>query len=364
MPADIKKKFFAYIGTYTGGKSLGIYIYKIDLSSGTCRLRDTVSQIENPSYLTVNYQENLLYAVSEISEYKGETTGLVAAFSINNETGQLEFLNQKRTKGSAPCYVSLDEQGEYLFVSNYAGGSISGFKIKEDGKIGDLLFFKKHRGSSINRDRQEGPHPHSILRGPENNYIFVPDLGLDKIVVYSLQHLARETKVTSRREITTSPGAGPRHIVFHPEQQYFYVINELDSSVSSFTYYNQLEEVKKIQKISTLPPSFTDKSTGADIHIHPSGRFLYASNRGHDSIAVFKINKHTGKLSLLDYVSTRGKTPRGFVLDPTGQFLLAANQNSDSINLFSIDQKDGTLTFLDWDISVPAPVCIRFITKR
>ncbi|MFW6308382.1 MAG: lactonase family protein [bacterium] len=351
-----------YIGTYTGNEGKGIYVYNINFENGKFELIDVYTEIDNPSYLTINSEKNRLYAVSELTEFQGEKTGLVASFSIADKTGKLKFLNKKITGGGAPCYLSLDQNNEYLFVSNYVGGSITVFPLTQEGEIKNSVFFRQHSGSSVNSSRQKNPHPHSIRTDPTNNYVVVPDLGIDKLMIYKINKSRQGQLLNKSSEAKIAPGAGPRHIVFHPDQDYAYLINELDSSISVLKYQNQ-GKMEEIQKVSCLPDEFNGSNTSADIHVHPSGNFLYGSNRGHDSIVIYKIDKSSGKLTYLNHESTRGQVPRNFVLDPSGEFLLAANQETNSLTLFNINQKTGELSFTGTQIKVPEPVCIKLLSR-
>ena len=366
------KDLLIYVGTYTlpirfgtgkvlMGKGEGICIYRMDPASGTLEFIRKIRDVTNPSYLAFDPKQRFLYAVNELKSFEGKPTGTVSAFSVDSETGELEFLNKKMTYGADPCYVVVDKTGRYVFVANYMSGSVCVLPIREDGSLGDATGFIQHRGSSVNPKRQRGPHAHSIAVDPSNRYVYVADLGLDKIMIYKFD--SERGKLTPNDQPWTKiePGAGPRHFTFHPNGKFAYVINELNSTIVAFVYDGDNGTLEEIQTVSTLPRGFRGVNYCADIHIVPSGKFLYGSNRGHDSIVIYRINEETGKLTYVGYESTQGETPRNFAIDPTGRFLLVANQNTDTIVTFHIDQKTGKLSPTGNVTEVPTPVCIKMI---
>jgi 6-phosphogluconolactonase len=346
-----------YVGTYTSGKSEGIYIYRLNMSTGELRHLKTVKNILDPSYLTLNRKKRLLYAVNEVSQFEGMPTGAVSAFSIDPKIADLKYLNQKPSRGGSPCYVTLDRSKKFVLVANYETGNISVLPVKADGSLGDTVSVVQHAGSSINRDRQLGPHAHCIVLDRSNRYAFAVDLGIDKIMIYRFD--SRAGILTNHGAVQMKPGAGPRHLVFHPNNKYAYVINELDSTMTTLAYDSKRGILQTKQTISTLPAGYTEPSYCADLHVSPSGDFLYGSNRGHDSIVVFSIDKRSGELSMIEHVSTGGKWPRNFTIDPTGKFLLAANQRSDSVVTFRIDPRTGRLTPTGHAAEIPTPVCLK-----
>ncbi len=353
--------YFVYVGTYTHGESEGIYVYRFAGSTGALEYSSKITGIENPSFLEIHPSGRYLYAVNELNEFEGKTSGAVTAFYIHKDTGELSYLNQRATGGGAPCHLSIDATGKSLLVANYGGGSVTVFRIGIDGRLGEASDFVQHQGSSVNRQRQEGPHAHSILIDRGNRYAFSPDLGLDKILIYQLD--SENGKLTSNTQpwVRVHPGAGPRHFDFHPNGNYAYVINELDSTFTAFSYNASAGALTEIQTISTLPDDFEGTSHCADVHVHPSGKFLYGSNRGHDSIAICTINEENGILNHIGCESTQGQTPRNFGLNPEGTFLLAANQQTDTVVTFAIDTETGALTATGDVISVPTPVCLKFL---
>jgi 6-phosphogluconolactonase len=352
-----KTQYYLAIGTYAPKDSPSIYLYSFDPQSAQLSYLSSFTGLENPSFLALNPQQNRLYAVSETMTFNGQPGGSVAAFSLNPTSAQLTLLNELPTYGGAPCHRTLSQDNAWLLVANYMGGNINLFPILSGGEIGPIASNIHHSGQLGPRtDRQEIPHPHSIPLDPTGKYAFVPDLGLDTIFTYKLD--TENGKLVPYAETKTEPGSGPRHFTFHPSRPYAYVINELSSSVTVFKFDPQQVRLEALQSISTLPGDFRDENICADIHVSLDGNYLYGSNRGHNSIAVFSIQEN-GLLASIEYVSTRGKTPRNFALTPDGHFLLAANQDSDSIVTYSVNQDTGRLTFEN-SIQVPHPVCLKF----
>ena len=351
-----------YVGTYASQQDPGIFNYTLDGATGTLTYLTSIAGIEHPGFLAISDDQQRLYTVSETAAFMGMVGGSVAAFAIQPQSKALTFLNQQPTTGEDPCHIVLDGSQRYLVVSNYSGGSICLYPLQADGEIGKLVDKIQHHGSSkIQPERQENAHTHSATFDPSGEYVFVADLGQDKIVTYRLDTTTQ--KLVYVAETDTHPGSGPRHFTFHPTANYAYSINELDSTITAYAFNPQSKELKSLQTISTLPADFQGANTTADIHIHPAGTFLYGSNRGHDSIAVFALDPATGKLSSIEQVASGGICPRNFALTPTGSFLLAANQLSNNIVTFAIDQQTGELTATGARIEVPAPVCIKIIDQ-
>ncbi|HEX7294868.1 MAG TPA: lactonase family protein [Pyrinomonadaceae bacterium] len=350
-----------YVGTYTSGtsKSEGIYIYRLNMSTGALKHFKTVKGVVDPSYLAIDRKRRFLFAVNEVSQFEGQPGGAVSSFSIDRKTGDLTYLNQKPSKGASPCYVSQDRTGRFVLLANYESGTAAVLPIEKNGNLGEAVSVVQHTGASINRDRQQGPHAHCILTDKGNHYAFAVDLGIDKIVVYRFDE--KTGALTQHSTVPTKPGAGPRHLTFHDNNRFAYVINELDSTICSYTYDPKTGALTPQQTISTLPKGFADASFCADVHVSPDGKFVYGSNRGHNSIAVFAIDRNSGQLTLVEHVSTGGDWPRNFVIDPTGTYLLAANQRSDSIVTFRIDAATGKLAPTGQVTAVPAPVCLKLV---
>ena len=350
-----------YVGTYNSSEDDSIFIYRLDPDSGALTAVDAISGVSNPSFLALHPQYRYLYAVAEISEVDGQSGGGVAAFSIDPETGALTPLNQQSSVGTGPCHLSVDATGQVVLVANYGGGSVTALPLSADGSLGEATAFIQHGGSSANPQRQEGPHAHSIMIDPGNRYAFAPDLGIDQVVIYRLDPDQGTLTPNDPPWATVPAGEGPRHFAFHPSGRYAYVITELLNSVVAFAYDGDGGVLTELQRIPTLPAGFDGTSYCADIHVHPNGRFVYGSNRGHDSIVIYAIDESTGQLSLVGHESTQGEHPRNFAIDPTGHFLLAANQSTDNIVIFRIDESDGTLTPTGQVVEAPKPVCIKII---
>jgi 6-phosphogluconolactonase len=358
-------QYFAFIGTYTAKTdSKGIYSFQFDSSTRRLTSMLVAATTSDPSFLTVASNEKYLYAVNELSEFDGKKSGAVTSYSVDPKSGQLTQLNQVPSGGADPCYISFDQTGKYLMVANYTGGNVSVFPIAPDGRIGLASAFVQHSGSGPNKERQEGPHAHYIATSADNRFVFVVDLGLDEVVVYRFDPAKGSLTPNDPPFAKLAPGAGPRHLAFHPNGKFAYVLNEVNSTVTAFAYDAKNGSFSTLQTLSTIPKDFTAHNDTAEIVVHPSGKFLYASNRGRDSIAEFTIDPAKGTLILAGDFSTRGKTPRNFALDPTGKVLLAANQESNNIVVFRIDQFTGALAATGQVAQVPAPVDIVFVPTK
>jgi 6-phosphogluconolactonase len=352
------KELIVYVGTYTQKNSKGIYAYRFDAATGSLTPIGLVAETANPSFLAVHPNKRYLYAVGEGS------TGSVSAFSLDRETGKLQALNTVSAKGNGPCHLSFDQTGKWLFVANYGSGSIAALPVQSDGKLGEASAFVQHSGSSVDAGRQKGPHAHSVDVSPDNRFLLVSDLGLDQALVYRFD-AAKGTLIPNQPpSAKVTPGSGPRHLAFGRKGEFVYVLNEMTSTVTALRYDKRRGSMEEVQTLSALPVGFSGNSSGAEILVHPGGRFLYSSNRGHDSIAVFSIDPKTGLLKSVDWVPTQGKTPRNFAIDPSGNFLLAANQNSDNITVFRIDQTSGALTAIGNVRDIPSPVSLVFVPAR
>ena len=349
-----------YVGTYTTGKSEGIYLYRLNLSSGELKHVATTRGVVNPSFLALAPSRRYLYAVNEVGEFAGKKSGAISAFAVDQSTGELRLLNQQPSLGADPCYVDVEAGGRFVLIANYTGGNVTVFPVQRDGSLGEATDMKQARGSSVNRERQEGPHAHCIVLDPTNQFAYSCDLGTDKIMIFRFD--ARNGKLLPGEPpwVQVKPGAGPRHLAFYPGGKYVFVLNELHSTVTAFTRDPEKGSLKELQTLTTLPKDFTGPNSGADIHVSSDGRFLYCSNRGHDSIAIFTIDPRHGALTSVGHESTRGMTPRNFAIDPSGGFLLVANQKSDNIVVFRVDRRTGRLSSTDQIVQVPSPVCLKF----
>ncbi|MDO8685160.1 MAG: lactonase family protein [Clostridiales bacterium] len=350
----------AYIGTYTSEKSEGIYAIDLDSKTGKLKQKGVMAKLENPSYLTIDINNKYLYSVLETGTFEGEYGGGVAAFSIENRSGGLKLLNYQSTKGQSPCHISTNSLNSYLFAASYGDGTVTVFPINPDGSIGSLLSKTSRIFLRPNTGKQENPHAHFVTLTPQEKHLCAVDLGLDRIMVYEYDQKNGALTYSENLSVSVKPGSGPRHMEFHPGGEFAYLINEFGSDVVVLNYSPYNFRFMQIQEISTLPEGYTGTNFCAAIHVSPDGNFLYASNRGHDSIAVFKIHKISGKLTLVSHSTTLGKFPRDFAIDPTGKFLIAANQNSDTIVSFAIIEESGKLEPVDSIIDVPSPVCIKF----
>jgi 6-phosphogluconolactonase len=353
-----------YFGTYTGAKSKGIYVSKFDPATGKLTAPELAAEIKNPTFLAVAPGGNFLYAVSEVDHLDGKSTGGVNAFALDAKSGKLTPLNQQLSGSGGPCHVSVDATGKSLFVANYGGGSIAIFPIHADGSLGEATTNIQHTGSSVNKDRQAGPHAHFIVPSPDNRFTLDCDLGLDKIFINHLDASSASVTPGNPPFVPVTPGFGPRHLIFSADSKFVYLINEMASSITVFSYDPKNAAMAEVQTISTLPKDFSGNSTCAEIVLHPGGKFLYGSNRGHDSIAVYVVDQKTGKLTFVEHTSTQGRTPRHFAIDPTGQWLLAENQGSDSVVVFAIDSETGKLKSTGQTLSIGAPVCAVFVAEK
>ena len=339
-----------YIGTYTEG----VYLVRMDRRSGELVRVGAVSAGANPSFLTIHPNGRVLYAVKELDN------GAVSAFAIERATGWLTRLNEQTSGGGAPCYVSVDSSGRALLVANYAGGSVSLLPIQPDGALAAATSVVQHAGTGPNAERQEAPHAHCILPDRSNRFALAADLGADRVFVYRLDLDGKALRHVEGGDAVMRPGAGPRHLAFHPTLPLVFVANELDSTVATLRFDAERAALSPIDTRSTVPAGWTGTNYPADIHVATNGRTLYVSNRGHNSIAVFSVAESTGALALEQVVPTDGDWPRNFTLDPTGRWLLVANQRSDSIVVFGRDPETGRLTPTLQRIAIPSPVCLRF----
>ena len=362
--AEPQNAMLVFVGTYTSGRSEGIYTLKLDPATGMLSPLAVTKGIKNPSFVAVHPNGRLLYSVSEISDLDGKPTGGVTAFVLNPESGALTALNSQPSHGGGPCYVTVDRTGKCVLAANYGGGSVVSFPVAEDGQLGPAVSSIQHEGTGVNPRRQEGPHAHSINVDATNRFAIAADLGLDKLLVYKLDPATATLVPNMPPAGVVPPGSGPRHFAFHPNGKLAYTNNELTSTVTLLDWNADLGVLAARQTISTLPADFPqERNSTAEIQIHPSGSFVYVSNRGHDSLAIFGVDPQTGELHAIGHQATGGKTPRNFGIDPTGTFLLAANQDSDTIQVFRIDQTSGLLMPVAGPVDVPSPVCVKFLAR-
>jgi 6-phosphogluconolactonase len=369
-PAAKADRYLVYLGTYTGQKSKGIYACQLETASGKLSQPELMAETQNPTFLAIHPALPALYATERPTLYAanetggGARSGSVTAFTINRANGKLTLLNRQSSGGAGPCHVSVDRTGQCVLVANYGGGSIAALPVKEGGSLSEASTFIQHKGSSVNKQRQEGPHAHWIEVDPANRFVFACDLGLDKVLCYKLDP-AKGSLVENDPPFTTvKPGSGPRHLAFHPNGKFAYLINELANTVIAFAYDAARGALTELQTITTLPGEFNGRNSTAEIEVHPSGKFLYGSNRGFNSIVVYAIDEASGKLTLVEQQPSRGLTPRNFAIDPTGRWLLAAHQDSDNVVVFSLDAQTGRLKPTGQSLEVGKPVCIKYVPVK
>jgi 6-phosphogluconolactonase len=354
---ESSKENYLIVGTYTGGKSEGIYVYKFNSEDGSYK---EVSHVKtsNPSFVAVSPDEKYVYAVHE--DARNGRGGEISAFSFDKENGTLTLINQQPTEGDHPCYVEIDKTGKWVFAGNYSSGSLSVLPVNADGSLGAATTHITHDGSGPNKERQEKPHVHCTKISPDNKWLYVPDLGIDKVMIYAFDEATGKLTPGSQAFAKSQPGAGPRHITFHPNGKYAYLVEELTGNVVVYQYQNG--QLKLWQRISSLPQGQKGYAGSADIHVLPDGKFLYATNRGDfNNIAIFKLDKNNGRASIVGFQPTSGKTPRNFNFDPSGNYLLVGNQDTDEIVIFKRNTKSGLLTDTGKRIGVGKPVCLKWI---
>ena len=347
--------YLVFVGTYTTGESKGIYVFRLEDTSGKLEQINLAPNVENPSYLEIHPSGKFLYAVNEIDE------GLLSSFNIDVKTGGIKLLNQQSSLGNAPCHISIDKSGRCALITNYESGNICASTIGDNGYLSEAKSNIKHHGKSTDPVRQKGPHAHSINIDPYNRFAVVADLGLDQVLVYRLDTANAKLELNNSPLVQLPGGQGPRHLDFHPSGHYAYLINEIGNTLSSFKYDASYGTLSEIQRVSALPHDFDNTNQCADIHVHPSGKFVYGSNRGHDSICIARIDQESGRLTALNFQATGGINPRNFALEPSGKYLFAANSDSNNIVTFKIDKDSGLLGPTGYFAEVPTPVCIKIL---
>ncbi|HMK38538.1 MAG TPA: lactonase family protein [Bacteroidota bacterium] len=348
-----------FVGTYTSGKSEGIYRCRFDTASGELHVESATGGVTNPSFIALDRNRSRLFCVNETAEFDGKPGGSVSAFAVDPETGDLHFLNSRSTHGAGPCYLTIDAAGRYVLAANYTGGSLAVLPVGNDGSLGEATDFVQHRGSSVT-PRQQGPHAHSIVLDASGRFAYAADLGLDRVMIYRFDHRAGKLLPSTPPWAALKAGAGPRHIALSPDGSAAYVADELDSTLTVFSVDRSTGGLEHRQTLSTLPSGFAGENLPADVHVDRSGRFVYVSNRGHDSIAVFAVDATKGVLSPVQHAPTGGKWPRNFTIDPAGGYLLVANQRSDTITVFAVHPESGTLSPKGQATEIPSPVCMKF----
>jgi 6-phosphogluconolactonase len=355
------QQYLAYFGTYTNNTgSKGIYAYRFEPTSGRLTALGAVAETPSPAFLVAHPTGRFLYAANELQD------GSLSAFAIDAPSGKLTLLNKVSSRGAAPCHVAIDRTGKFLLVANYGSGSVAAFPIQQDGRLGEATGFVQHKGSSVNPERQTGPHAHYISTSPDNRFVLTADLGLDQVLVYRFDAAKGTLSPNTPPFAKLQPGSGPRHLAFHSSGKYVFVNGELSATLTSFAFDSATGAMKEIQTVSTLPAGFTGTKSTAEVQVDRAGRFVYVSNRGHDSVAIFSIDAATGGLKPAGHLSTTGKTPRYFTLDPTGNYLFAGNQNSNTVAIFRVDAKSGqpAATPIQTLTDVPQAVSIVFVAAR
>lgn len=358
---EAPKKYMVYFGTYTRGKSQGIYRCTFDPATGKLGEVALAAKVKDPSFLAIHPSGQFVYAVGEINDFggKGKKAGAISAFKVK-EDGDLELLNQQSSEGPGPCHLVVDKAGKNVLAANYGGGSACVLQIDKDGKLKKASGFVQHKGKSVDKGRQEAPHAHSVNLDSANKFAFVADLGLDKVLIYKFDPEKGTITRNDNPFVETEAGGGPRHFAFHPSEKFAYCCNEMTSKVTAMKYDKGAGKLEVIEAVSTLPEAHKGNST-AEVVVHPSGKFLYCSNRGHNSIAVFTIDEKTGKLTRVQNQREGIKVPRNFALDPTGKFCLVASEAGHDVKVFRVDQKTGKLAPTDSKALVGSPVCVRFL---
>jgi 6-phosphogluconolactonase len=361
------KDTLVYVGTYTKDRGKGIYLFRLQTRNLEVSQNITLvplglaAEAVNPSFLELDLKRRLLFAVNEIDQFEGKSTGAVSAFSIDAATGTLSLLNQRLSMGTGPCHLVLDKERRNLLIANYGGGSVAVLRVGTDGRLGETTAFVQHSGKSVNPQRQTRPHAHCVTLDPANRFAFVCDLGLDKVMTYRFD-AAKGTLAPGDPAFTSlEPGAGPRHMVFRPDGRFAYVVNELTSTIAVFGYDSNAGVLKELQTVSTLPEYFDGANSGAEIGMNPSGKYLYVSNRGHNSVVLFGIDQAEGTLTYVEEQGTGGRTPRHFGIEPSAKHLAIGNQESDTVLVCRIDADNGRLKPSGVFASVPSPACVMFL---
>ena len=354
------EKLWVFVGTYTGKMSKGIYRFEMDLATGKLAHGELAAEVSSPSFLAIHPSGNYLYCVSEMAS-EGKQTGGVTAFALEPKTGKLTKLNDQPAGGAGPCHISVDPNGKNVLIANYGGGSVNVYPIAADGKAGASTAFIQHMGKVALPARQGGPHAHSVNVTKDNRFAMVADLGLDRVFVYKLDAEKGTLEPNDPPAYETAPGAGPRHFAFHPTAPFAFVINEIDSTLTSLKFDAKKGVLTKVQTVSTLPKGFKGNTSTAEVVVHPSGKFVYGSNRGHDSIAAFAFDDKTGAMTFVGYATEGVKEPRNFNIDPTGQYAVVASQRTNNVLVFKVDQETGALTPTGQSVEVGTPVCIKFL---
>jgi 6-phosphogluconolactonase len=356
------ESYWVYVGTFTSKQSKGIYLMKMDAGSGSLSKPELVAEAPSPAFLAIAPNHRFLYSVNEVDKLDGQSQGGVSAFSLDPNTGKLALLNRQHSMGRSPTHIVVDPQGKNALVANYGTGSVAVLPIQPDGTLAAPSSTDQHKGTGADPTRQEGPHAHCINVDPTGHYAISCDLGLDKLFIYKFDAANGSIAPNEPPFATVAPGAGSRHLAFHPNGKWVYVVNDMACTVTAFSWDSTHGALAEIQSITTLPADFKGQKSTAEVAVEPSGKFLYASNRGDaNSIAIFSIDANNGTLKPIGHASTQGRAPRHFAIDPSGTWLLAANQDTDNIVEFRIDHETGELKPTAVNMHAPTPVCITFL---
>lgn len=351
---DKKRRMVVFTGSYSEASDEGIHMFSFDEASGTFELLDSVKGLKNPTFLNVDAKNMRLYAIGEVTTDEGQRQGEAVSYIVDLQKDSLKEINRVHTVSAPTCHIQRDKNSQHLIVVSYHGGMVGLLSLNQDGRIGELLDVKQHEGSSVH-ERQDRPHPHSAFFSPDERFVFVSDLGLDRIRTYKIEN----NKLLFHGETVLHPGAGPRHLTFHPNGNFAYVINELDSTITSFQYHAQEGQLLPMETLSTLPANYEGENTCAEIAMSKDGRFLYGSNRGHDSIVLYAVDSVSGKLTYIEHVSSEGQHPRHFALTPSGKHLIAVNRDTNNMVTFEVNQETGRLHFSGTSVTISKPVCVK-----
>ena len=361
--AQRQRGYLVYVGT-RGPEGKGIYAYRFNGDTGSIASLGLAAETPDPFSLVASHDGDHLYAANITRDFNGEDSGSVSAFALDRQTGKLAVLNRVSSRGAHPCYVSLDKTERFLLLANYTGGSVAVLPVHEDGSLGEAGSFVQHRDSRVDPKQQRPAHPHAIKVSPDNRFALVADAGLDKLFIYHFNPTTGSLSPAAPAYAAEKPDSGPRHFVFSPDGQFVYVVDETASTITVFSYNAASAAMGELKVVSALPKGFAEKNTGAEIALSHSAKFLYSSNRGNDSIAVFAINSSNGTVTPVEHVPTRGKTPGMFAIDPSGAYMFVANEDSGNVVVFRIDQETGRLTPSGQVLNVPHPLCVIFIPVR
>lgn len=358
------KDLIVYFGTYTDHGSKGIYACHFHPANGKLTPVELAAESRNPSFLAVDPHSQYLFAANEFGDYQGGKTGAVTSFAIDRRTGKLRTLNTVSSRGADPCHLTVDQNGRHVLVANYSGGNVAVLPVDAKGMLGEASDFVQHTGSSLDAERQHEAHAHEVVLTPGDRFAVVSDLGLDKLMIYRYDGAKGKLAPNDPPFAKVKAGSGPRHFALHPNGHFAYAISEMGNIITAFDWDGDKGTLHELQTVPTLPKDFKGQNTTAEIAVHPSGKFLYGSNRGHDSIAVYAIDPAKGTLTFVEDVLTMGKEPRNFAIDPTGQYLFAANQNSNTVVVFRVNAKNGRLRPTGQKLEVPSPVCVTFVAAQ